>query len=175
MARTLVVSNCAVERAIHAQASGLASAAPPSPVPAPRSSSLSSFQFPSLVVLKTPVAAAAYVGNLEEGSGLGPARRGGASATPLFPKHLALRPETWPCVRRFSSLLGLGAFRKSREGFAPPSRAARGRVVGGTAPLSRRAWEVARGWRAFRDYFLLQEAAGHWARRGSTAVQGARR
>lgn len=169
MARTLVVSNCAVERAIHAQAS-----AAPAP-PRPRSSPLSSFQFPSLVVLKIPVAAAAAVGNLEEGSGLGPARRGGASATPLFPKHLALRPETWPCVRRFSSLLGLGAFRKSREGFAPPSGAARGRVVGETAPLCRRAWEVARGWRAFRDYFLLQEAAGHWARRSSPAAQGARR
>lgn len=103
-------------------------------------------------------------------------RRGGASATPLFPKHLALGvSKTWPCVRPSPSLIGLGAFRKHRQGFAPPSGAARGRVVEGPLPLCSRAWEVARGRRAFRELFPPPGGGGTLGAARGPAAQGERR
>lgn len=144
MARTLVVSNCAVERAIHGPGLG--------PGLAPRSSPLSSFQLPSLVVLKTlllPLSEAGLGGGLR----LGAAWRGGASATPLYSKHLALGSRNLALCPPVPLPDRVGRFQEEQAGLCPSPGAARGRVVGGTTPLCSRAWEVARGRRAFRELF----------------------
>lgn len=143
VARTLVVSNCAV---------GVPSG-PGLQRLRPRSS-------PPLVV---PIAlprcaknsAAAAVRQELGGGGLGPAgasRRGGASATPLFPQHLALGSQLALCPPS-PSLIGLSAFRKHRRGFAPLLRGSPGPGRGrGPLPLQP-GLGGSQGRRAFRELF----------------------
>lgn len=91
---------------------------------------------------------------------MGPAQRGGASWRRLSPQATwLLGPETWPCVRRHP-LIGLGAFRKSQPGYAPPSGPLRTGLWEGPPPLWSWAWKVARSHFAFRELFSSPGGGG---------------
>lgn len=152
---------------------GSAPFAPQAWTPRPFRSRLWSLEPPPLV-LKTLVAVGVPRGLGRLPTSAGTRRRGfqawgpprgevprGDAPVPTPPRSWVLKPGP---VSAGHPPIGLGALRKSRPGYAPPS-AAPGRVVEG-----RLLWAVGPGrWPGAvarsGNYFFLREAAGHWARR----------